>query len=340
MKHTFSKSTYLFDKRLIAEFVSAACIYLFVSIYLYAPYLRNFSRLEYLFVINSAAGSIGCFLLSRRWTKTFSASILAGAIYAFGPFSLGFTAYHPYAGFAAAFFPWLLIPAAMMGWQKRFSLFWALKLVLCVIPFVSVILFFYLLSLPSIGPFFPMPPIKVHLVNFVSIVFPLTGSAQDFIVSFYHLPVCGILLGLPLLIFKQRIAFLMLIAACLCLSFCKPILEAPPVVWSILPVIFCSILAAVGGEKLLMANKTNIRYMLACFVALAVLSGFNFTQGHVLSGSIFAGACLLLAGVIVISRRSMNMRFLIWLLFYLGCCVDILWGAKWTLEQIFGTAFY
>jgi hypothetical protein len=339
MKNMFCKWNYLFDRRLIAEFVSAACIYVFISIYLYAPYLRGFTRIEYLFVINSAASSIGCFLLSRRWTKTFSASILAGAIYAFGPFLLGFTAYHPFAGIPAAIFPWLFIPAVMMVSGKKVSFLWALKLLLCAFPFVIVILFFYLLSLPSIGPFFPMPPIKGHLVNFVPIAFPLTGSAEDFIVSFYHLPVCGILLGLPLLISRKKYILLILFAACLCLSFCRPILETPPIVWTLLPGIFWAVLAAAGSERLLMANKTDVRLILACFIVLAVLSGFNFNQGHILSGSIFAGGTLLLAGVIVISRRSMNMRFLLWMLFYVGCCADILWGAKCTLEQVFGTIF-
>lgn len=335
-----SKRIYLFNNQHLSQLVYAVCIYLYVSICLYGPYLRNFSHIEFLFVINSTAGSIGCFLLSRRWTKTFTASLLAGAVYAFGPFSLAFSAYHPFAGVPAAMLPWLFIPVTIFRPQKRFTVFSAaLNVAFYAFPFVIILAFFLLLSLPSIGPFFPMPVIKANLVNLSPIVFPLTGNAQDFTISFYHLPFLSLLMGILLYVSSRNIALIILSAVGLCLSFCEPVFETPPIVWTLMLVTSCSILAAMGSEILTQSKKTTVKWILPLFLVSSVLAVFSYLTGQTYCGTIYAGASFLLAATAMIPQKSRNRQFVISIIFYTACFADIISGAKYTLEQIFGFGF-
>ena len=90
----------------------ATACYLALALHLYRPYIPKFEPVQYLFIINSIAGALGCFVLSRRWVSSFVGSLFAGAIYGFGPFALSFAAYHPFAGLPMAAVPWLFCQAA------------------------------------------------------------------------------------------------------------------------------------------------------------------------------------------------------------------------------------
>ena len=320
--------------------VEAALIYFLLSLYLHLPYLKYFSRIELLLVAIPPIGALGCFILSTRYAKTFSASILAGAIYAFCPFTLAFSAYHRFAGIPAAMAPWLFIPAVYISLPKNLSSYSnAVKAGLAILGALTIGLFFYLLSLESIGPFFPMPLVKTQLSNLAGISLPLTGNAQDFVFSFYHLPLCAAVLGLLVYICKGSFALIVVGSAAFGLTFCGPFMETPPIAWGLLTVICCSILAAVGAEGIVSAKKANAKWMFVSLLVSAVLSVFAFTNGQLLSGGIFAAAAFFLAATIMALRKSADCQFALWTVFYISCCADILWGAKYTLEQIFGYGF-
>ena len=120
-------------------FVAAAVVYVAFAVYLYGHYFKGFStlRLRDLFVANICLASLGCYVLSRRWVAGFAESFFAGALYGFGPFTLGLAKFHPAAGFLAAAVPWLFCPAAFgprAGWR------W-LRVPFSVLPFLAIVLF-------------------------------------------------------------------------------------------------------------------------------------------------------------------------------------------------------
>jgi hypothetical protein len=289
MKKMLSKRISLKDKLYVSQFTRAVCMYFFITLYLYAPYLRDFSKIELLYFINSASAATGCFLISRKYTKSLAASILAGTIYAFNPFTLAFTAYHPIASIAPAIIPWLLIPATFLPTPKRISPFSiTIRTALYAIPLAVVILFFYLPTLPSIGPFFPMPAVNANLQNFTAILFPQTANAHDFPISFYHIPLFAIILAILTSPPRRNIVIMILAAICVTLSFYKPILNTPPIVWILLPVIVCTLLSAKGAEKITSLTKhrslISITFYTACCIdilwgakqALVHIFGNNF----------------------------------------------------------------
>ena len=128
-------------------------------------------------------------------------------------------------------------------------------------------------------------------------------------------------------------------ATALSLSFAAPVMQTPPIAWGLLTVLSCSILAGLGAENLVRAKKNFRLWTLICFVLTAALSAIAFANSHSLSGALFAFTALLTAATIPISANPANFRFAIWITFYTACCADILWGAKHTLEQIFGYGF-
>ena len=69
-------------------FFGAALVYTSFSVYLYLPYLGKFQRFQNLLTINLIFAALGCFILSRRWICGFIESLLAGALYGFGTFTL------------------------------------------------------------------------------------------------------------------------------------------------------------------------------------------------------------------------------------------------------------
>ena len=94
-----------------SRFVMAATIYAGFAVYLYQPYFKRFGALQYLVVVNSCLAACGCYVLSRRWVESFAGSLFAGAIYGFGPFTLGMAKFHPAAGLLVAIIPLLFWPA-------------------------------------------------------------------------------------------------------------------------------------------------------------------------------------------------------------------------------------
>ena len=92
-----------------AKFAAAAVMYLAFAVYLYRHYFKGFGtpQLQDMFVVSTCLGSLGVYVLSRRWVAGFAESFFAGAIYGFGPFMLGLAKFHPAAGLLAAAIPWL-----------------------------------------------------------------------------------------------------------------------------------------------------------------------------------------------------------------------------------------
>ena len=335
---------------LLSRLVCSALIYGSLSIYLYLPYLKSFSYLEFLFLSNSAIGAMGCFVLSRRWISSFTGSLFAGVIYGYSPFSLGFAAFHPLAGVTLAMLGWLFIPAAF--WRKFLKDYTNAKLpadgsavstavsaALCAVPFVFVMFLFWVCSTELMGPFFPLPNEKMQVANLTGFLTPFAGKPCDFIFSIYHLPVCSMLMGLFLYFASGRVGVGVLAGAGLYLSFSEPIFETSPVVWGLVPLLFMAVLVGFGMQGLVWAGSSDRKWVLGCFVITAVISAIAFITANTYSGIMFALGAILLASLFFVSRAGIRWHLLRWVLFCTGFTVDILSGAKYTLDQIFGVLF-
>ena len=158
----------------------AAILYVLFSAYLYGPSAGIPAVTLILNIINPFIASLGAYFISKRWVKSWTPSLVAGAVYGFGPFALSFKMFHPLAGLSFVMVPWLLLPAVY--WHKgrtpdavRFSV----RALLTLLPFAGIILLFWLPAQQWAGPFFLMPKdLSLTVKDFTNLILPLRNSGS------------------------------------------------------------------------------------------------------------------------------------------------------------------
>lgn len=249
-------------KTVIAVFIYAA-----LGVYLYLPYLDDFSRWQYLLLMNSVLAASGSYVLSRRWVAGFVGSFFAGAVYGFGPFLLSLAKFHPTAGFLAASIPWLFFPAAFLPKPK-----WRwLQAPLSAIPFLVIVLFF------EVGAGYGLfaVPVRIGLTKseLISLLSP-TAMAQksDVLMGFYHVPVAALAMGLSMLFAARRYGVVVIIVAGIVLAFCGSFFEVSPVIWLAISYACLSVVIGEGAEGIIRAGYRDAKWILASAVILLALA--------------------------------------------------------------------
>ena len=343
-----------FDVRrfLKARTTSAAVIYIALCSYLYYPQFADFQPLQYLIMLNSIIAALGCFVLSRRWISAYPGSLFAGIVYGFSPMAFGFASYHPLAGIPLAALPWLFCPAAFWrktrGHQKlstqhgRTSPAAMISASLCLLPFVAIILFFWLSANQRILPIFPVPvQQKLTLANMAGLAVPLTLKPHEFIFGFYHVPLIAFLMGLCMYVALDRPGIAVMAGISLVLSFSNPILQVSPIVWALIPLLFGAILVGLGMEGLAWGSASDCNWILFCIISAAVIAAGCFylaiaqTSAY-REAAIMHAMAAVLAGIIFFgAKANLRMHLLRWILMCAGLGIDIILSARYIVNQVF-----
>ncbi|MBW8034622.1 MAG: hypothetical protein FVQ79_02885 [Planctomycetes bacterium] len=339
------------SRRIPGRVILAAALYAALAVYLFWPYFNRLTLSQYILPLNFGLAATGCFVLSKRWISSFSASLLAGALYAFSPFALSFAAYHPAATIPLALLPWLFYPAAY--WQRwpAFSFLTShnsknrtpkrqtdilatiTTAIFSILPLAVIVLFFILAS--PIARFYPLALIELKLENFTALAIPLAIKSHEFPFSFYHIPNIALLMGIFVYLAGLRITTLLLFLVTLCLSFADPILSTPPVIWALTPMLFGAILIGLGLQALCWAARPDSKWLLACTITAAVLALASYLAGHRHAAAMHALAALLAAIILCIANSKMRLHPLRWTLIYSLITADILLSAATIIDKIF-----
>jgi hypothetical protein len=331
------------NKGVYCKFFAAGLLYIALSVYLYQPYFEHFSVLQYLIVANSVCAALGCFVLSRRWISAFPASLFAGAAYGFSPFAFGFAVYHPLAGLPLAIMPWLFCPAVFWAGQRKKTIWTVVPPAgLSLLPFILTALFFWLCAQPRFGPLFPLPlDTKLHLADLLGLVAPLALKPHEFTFGFYHVPLVVGLMGLFMYLAVHRIKVMIIVAAGLVLAFTDSVFQTPPIVWTLIPVLYCSVLIGLGMQGLVLAGQADRKWILVCTVgaaALAVITlllSLKSPAAFEASAKMYALATVLTSSVFFIAKSGYRWRWLRWSLLCTGLGIDILLGAGYIIDKVF-----
>ena len=335
-------------KDIVKMVLAAGAIYLCFAIYLFWCYLGEMSKLEYLFIACPVIGAMGCFVLSRRWISSFAGSLVAGAIYGFGPFVLSFAGYHPLASLPAAAVPWLFCQAVFFRHNKlhKKNLNELVGAVfLSLLPFAAIGLFFWLLAQPwwVKGPFFPLPKSEhltmTHLAGFVV---PLSSKTM-FAIAFYHVPVAFIVMGLCMYAAAERFGLLVVVALGFVLAFFDKWTAVRPVVWGLVPVLFFAILAGLGIQGLAWSGTADRKWILLdivfvglCGVLTTVLAmGENAAMFVKVAAAMYWLSVVLLGTLYFIAKASVRWHVLRWGLLLTAVGIDIVYGATCFIDAIF-----
>ncbi len=271
-----------------ARFVAAALIYFVFAVYLYQPHFKDFDRWQYLLIVNALLGSLGCYLLSRRWMTGFAESFLAGAIYGFGPFALGLAKFHPTAGLLVATIPWLFCPAAF-GPRDKWRV---LRVPLAALPFLAIILFFQISARCAL---YPIPiRLKLHVADLTGMLAPLIAAKrQTTLVGFYHVPIAPLILGIAMFLSPlkllatggvaqrmkstaalatRRFGIIAIFVGATALAFCDSYLEISPIIFFAVSTLFCSILVGVGMQALVSVGPADRKWLMITSIVMGILA--------------------------------------------------------------------
>jgi hypothetical protein len=328
------------------KFVAAAGIYFGFALYLYQPYLKSFDTIRYLLIANVTLGSLGCYLLSRRWVAGFAESLFAGAVYGFGPFSLGLAKFHPTAGLLVAAMPWLFCPAAF-GPKARWR---PLAVPLSTLPFLTIVLFFQISARCHV---YPIPiQLKLRSADLAGLLAPLVAARRGMTpVGFYHVPIAALVIGFSMLLAARRYGIMLILAAATAFAFCDSFLNVSPVTWLAITTLCCSILIGAGMQGLICAGFADRKWVLVAAAIMGILAITVLmlaTQYFQVALGLAAGYARLLAdtgkmyilGAIAVTvlffvtRARLRAHSLRQALLYTAAAVDIFLGARFIVDTI------
>lgn len=250
-------------------FVVAAVVYVVFAVYLYRHYFKGFStpHLQDLFVANTVLGSLGCYVLSRRWVAGFAGSFFAGLLYGFGPFMLGLAKFHPTAGLLAAAVPWMFWPA-VFGPKGRWRF---LRVPICVMPFLVIVLFF---QLGAHLRLYPIPvQLKLHLADVAGFFAPLVAAEHQMtLAGFYHVPLAALIVGASILMAARRFKIMIVFALPTILAFCDSVFAVSPIIWLVISMLCGSIVAGAGMQALTYAGPADRKWILSASVVMGIIA--------------------------------------------------------------------
>jgi hypothetical protein len=254
--------------------IAAILIYGILACYFYPQQLNFAHKLQLLLPFNSIVAAFGCYILSRRWISGFVESVLAGALFGFGPYFFGMARFHPAAALPAALMPWCFLPAA---YAAKFNKKW-LSIPAGLLPFLTMIVFFSLTAKLRLF----VAPLKITFSKYdlVGFFVPLLAAYKGFNLSgIYHVPLAGLIFGLFMLVKARRLCILLIIAVALTLAFYQPIntyLQVCPLLWLSIPMLCGSIISGVGLQGIIFSSTTDRKWILysviiTCSAAIASL---------------------------------------------------------------------
>ncbi len=329
-----------------ARLVAAAGIYVVLACYLFGPHLTDSGRVQYLLPVNVTVAGLGCFILSRRWVSSFAGSVFAGAVYGFGPFTLGLAGYHVSAGFPAAMVPWLFLPAAFGPKGKSR---W-LSVPLSAMPFAAVFLFFKIFQGYRL---FPAPvQTKLQVQDLAGVLAPLVLAERGAtLVGFYHVPTAALVMGLCMLLAAKRFGVVVIAGAGLVLSFYNPAAVVSPIVWLSFCCVCCSVIIGAGVQGLASAGRGDGRWILlavAVETTLAIITlllaakyfqtflgfGSKYAKLFVETARFYLLGAVTVGIVFFITRTKLRVHWLRVAVLSFALAFDIFLGARFIIDRV------
>lgn len=326
----------------LARLLLAAIIYLALALYLYHPYMHKFQPIDTLIILSLVTGATGCFLISTRWIGDFPAELFAGVIYAFCPFAMGFSAYHPLATLPVAIIPWLFCPAVYYHARKKNTLFdTVIAVFLALMPFILIILFFTLIARSGSLRLFPIP-IRFHLdsTTIAALMVPLSLEPHKFIPGLYHVPLAVSLCGLMIYIKSHRFKILYIVIPALLLATSKPVFEVPPVVWGLIVMLFGAMLAGLGMQSLALAGKNDAKWILIAIIITCAIAAFTLLLSEQMgfiyrqTARIHSLSVVLLGAIFLLAKSGIRAKTFRWTLLCTAIGADILLGARFIIDAL------
>jgi hypothetical protein len=326
----------------VTRLLLAFILYIALGLYLYSPYMHKLQPLDITIILSSVIGALGCFLISTRWIGDFPAEFLAGAIYGFCPFALGFSAYHPLATLPVAVMPWLFYPVVHYHARQKNTFFdTVITVFLAILPFILIIFFFMSTARSGSLRLFPIP-VGFHFDSTIvaALMVPLSLEPHSFIAGLYHVPLAVSLCGLMIYIESHRFKILYIVIPALILAASKPVFEVPPVIWGLIVMLFGSMLAGLGMQSLALAGKNDAKWILITIFIMCAIAAFTLLLSEQMgliyhqSARIHSLSVVLLGIIFLLAESQIRAKTFRWTLLCAAIGADILLGARFIINSL------
>lgn len=265
-------------RKSLVNFILAVVVYAVLGVWLFWGHFWRFDKLDMFIIPFAVIGACGCYVLSLKWIKNWGLKVSAGGFYGFSSLALWFLRLNVVGGFLVAVLPWLFIPAVFI--PERIKKKFQIKLVMWAGPFMFVLILFLLLSLPVVGPYFPIPNESFSLAKLRYLASPLLNIEDIFKLSFYHIGFIGFLAGVVFCTMPRQTGPLLIFLIGLIGGVGIKILNTSPAVWVLFANLGGALAAGVGLENI--STKKNIKGLFFVLIVVDIL-----ITGKILTGNLF-----------------------------------------------------
>ncbi len=333
-------------KKDLGKTILAGAGFTALAVYIYFPHIKYFNLDDFIYIINMILAGAGCLLVLRRWFVSYTCAFFAGCFFAFGPYFIGMSRFHPSAGFAIAMVPWLFLPAVYCPRKWNF-----LRIPLAMIPFIFIPVFFIVSS--RFGLFAIPISYKLRAPDLIAFVFPLFSIVKDKIsLGFYHTGLPLLIIGLVMLIKARRWWLLGVLFAGLILSAANPVFKVSPLIWLSFTVLCFAGAIGLGAEGMIMAGYNDRKWILAqtaLLVGLEAISLFYYFRcskiflnlGHKYAGiflmeaKLYGLALLAFAIIFFLVKSRVRQHWLRWTVLLTALTLDLVLSSTFMLDRIF-----
>ncbi|HBG28510.1 MAG: hypothetical protein A2Y10_07175 [Planctomycetes bacterium GWF2_41_51] len=325
---------------LVISFPVALIFYAIFAALLFFPVKQNLSQIQYLLPFAAVIGASGVFILCRRWVLSIFASLAGGAVYGFGTYACSLFCYHPFAALVYSLLPWTLIPAVFFyRWTSLDRI--NTNIISGLLVFLSVLFILSAYRFASMKYFYPIP-VQTHLTPkaLIGVIDPIGVKQDIFAPGFYHVTMAGMVMGIGLLIKTRRFATILLFIIAAVAAFYKPILNVPPVVWTSIPVLICSIVIAAGLETIILAGEGDGKWLLGTILILLLLSVADVFLSHhssviPLTAALYGVGITAVVSIYFIAEAGKAWHLLRMFILYSAIFLDIFISTRHNLDTIF-----
>jgi len=214
----------------------------------------------------------------------------------------------PFALAFAAYHPSAILPLAILPW-----LFW-----------------------PAV--FWPTQKNKTVLTAVISATLSLLPFL---IILLFFWPLIVGLMGLFMYLAVHRIKVMIIVAAGVVLAFAPAVMQTPPVVWGLIPALYCSVLIGLGTQGFALAGVADRKWILFCLATaaalaiLTILAAVKSPDAFGISAKMYGLACVLTGSIFFIAKARYRWRLIRWGLLCAGLGLDVLLGARCIVDKIF-----
>ena len=264
-------------KRLL-HLLFAVAVYTAAAIFLFHPIQSYLNFPKLLIPLASILAAMGCHILGRRWIPAVDASLLSGFLYGFGPYLLSFKTAHPLAAVGIALLPWLFCPAAL--WHKYETPTVArvlIRILLMAAPFAVLFAWFWLPTLPIIGPYFLMPQgPRLELADLFALTGVIDPGSSRIIPGFCSAALILSLLGTIIFLQTARVGVFVPVLVGVVLAFWDPLGPVSPLVWFALPGLYLAVTAGIAAGSLPLFGSTDRKWIVICLIAAIIFAAITF----------------------------------------------------------------